>query len=265
MNYKPKPVAMIPCLGVCRGRVVKGHRRNDTVDMGDPVEWAVRYEQAGADALAFLDILAVGERRRPAIDMLRNIVDATNIPVMAIASIRSVAEAELLLTSGASRISFNLNAPPKRKLIQDVARSFGAGYIGMAFEADFNPSLPSRREVCLLGEHTPIGLDAVEFAKSMVDAGVGYLIPTSRPCDGARRGYDVELIRTISDVTGLPTAASGGAGALVHFYEAVRDGHADMLLAASVFLYKTFTLQHIKMYLALNHVPVQNPPDALAL
>ncbi|MDR0993661.1 MAG: imidazole glycerol phosphate synthase subunit HisF [Verrucomicrobiota bacterium] len=260
MKAKKKMVPLVPCIGVRNSRVVKGLRLEELTDVGDPVEWAMKYEQAGADALGFLDITTMTERRKPSVELLRRMIEAVKIPIYATSNIRTVEDVELLLTSGASLVSFSSSVFSKPHLVREAVRAFGSTYIGVSFDVDFNKGMPSRREVYVSGANKRTGVDALTFARKMADAGAGVLIPTSKPCDGVRRGYDVDLIRAVADATGVPTAASGGAGALVHFVDAVRDGHAGMLWAASVFLFNTFTLQHIKMYLALNGIPIQNAP-----
>lgn len=143
----------------------------------------------------------------------------------------------------------------------EAVKQFGGKRIVLAIDADRNRKLPSQREVYIDGGRTPTGTDAVEFAKRMAGLGVGEMLPTSKLGDGSKKGYDLDLIRGIADATKLPTVASGGAGKLIHFLEAVKEGHASTLLAASVFHFGMFTVQQVKVYLAGRGVPVRNPPE----
>ena len=220
-------VGVMPCLDIQGGRVVKGIHFTDLIDAGDPVESAVTYERAGADELAFLDISATIEQRRTVFDVLERVTAAVRMPVTVGGGIRSVGDVEEALAAGAAKVSVSSAAFRNPEFIREAASRFGGERIVLAIDADLNASLPSRREVFIDGGRTPTGVDAIEFARQMAGLGAGAFLPTSKLGDGARRGYDLELIRGIVDATGLPTVASGGAGKLVHFLEAVREGGAS--------------------------------------
>ena len=257
-----KIVSIMPCLDIRGGREVKGIHFADLIDVGDPVACATAYQAAGADELGFLDITATHEKRRTAFEVLRRVTAAVQIPVTAGGGIQSVADVESALEAGAKKVSLSSAAFRDPAFVAEAVKRFGGGGIVVAIDVDRNAKLPSKREVLIEGGRTPTGADAIEFAKKMADLGVGGLLPTSKPCDGAKRGYDLELIRGLVDATKLPTVASGGAGKLIHFLEAVKEGHASALLAASVFHFGTFTVRQVKAYLASQGVAVRNPPLA---
>ena len=253
-------IRIMPCLDIQNGRVVKGIHFTDLIDAGDPVESAVTYEKAGADELGFLDITATLERRGLVIDVLRAVTSAIQVPVTVGGGIRTVSDVERVLEAGAARVSISSAAYRNPAFIGEAAREFGRDAIVLSIDADINPAMPSRREVFVDGGRTPTGTDAVEFARRMAGAGAGMILPTSKLGDGAKKGYDLDLIRDVREATGLPTIASGGAGKLIHFLEAIREGHASVLLAASVFHFGTFTIQQVKAYLAGEGYNVINPP-----
>ena len=255
-----KPIQIMPCLDIQGGRVVKGIHFVDLIDAGDPVACAIAYEASGADKLGFLDITATLEKRRTVFDMLQRVTEAVKIPVIVGGGIQTLADIEAALAAGAAKVSISSAAFRNRDFMAMAVKEFGGKTIILAIDADRNDQLPSRREVFIDGGRTPTGMDAVEFAKEMAGVGVGEMLPTSKLGDGAKRGYDLDLIRAIVDGTKLPTVASGGAGKLVHFLEAVKEGHASTLLAASVFHFGTFTVQQVKAYLVGNGVAVRNPP-----
>ncbi len=257
-----KVVTVMPCLDIRGGRVVKGIHFVDLIDAGDPVACATAYEAAGADELGFLDINATVEKRGTMFDVLRRVTEAVRIPVTVGGGIRSVADVEAALEAGAKKVSISSAAFRDPGFVAEAVRRFGGERIVAAIDADRGEGLPSKREVYIDGGRTPTGVDAVEFAKKMAGLGVGSLLPTSKLGDGSTRGYDLELIRGIADATGLPTVASGGAGMLIHFLEAVTEGHASTLLAASVFHFGTFTVRQVKAYLVREGVAVRNPPVA---
>lgn len=242
------------------GRVVKGIHFVDLVDAGDPVACAAAYEANGADELGFLDIAATVEKRRTMFDVLKRVTAAVKIPVTVGGGIQSLADVEAALAAGARKVSVSSAAFRDPDFVAQAVKQFGGSSIVASIDADRNGKLPSKREVYIDGGRTPTGVDAVEFAKKMADLGVGSLLPTSKPGDGSKRGYDLDLIRAVADATKLPTVASGGAGKLIHFREAVTEGHASTLLAASVFHFGTFTVRQVKVYLAGQGVRVRNPP-----
>ena len=254
-----KVISLMPCLDVRDGRVVKGIHFADMIDVGDPVAFAVAYEASGADGLGFLDIGATVEKRAAAFAVLGRVVAAVKIPVTAGGGIRTLGDVESALAAGAKTVAICSAAAREPEFVAAAVKRYGGAAIVVAIDADRTAKLPSRREVVIDGGRTKTGLDAVEFAKRMADLGVGEILPTSKMGDGTKRGYDLDLIRGIADATGLPTVASGGAGKLIHFLEAVKEGHASTLLAASVFHFGTFTIQQVKTYLAGQGVAVHNP------
>ena len=254
--------SVMPCLSLCRGQVVKSLRFADVIDVGDPVAMAVHYEEAGADEIAVFDIMATFEQRPPAFDLLRLVSSVVKIPVLAGGGIRSLTDVELMLGAGAGKISLSAAAFRDSDFVAEAVKHFGGERIVTAIDAGLHEGMPSKREVLLEGGRLSTGVDAVEFARQMADLGVGSILPTSIWADGTKHGYDLDLTRLISDATSLPTVASGGAGRLIHFLEAVEEGHASALLAASVFHFGTFTVRQVKAYLAAQGVGVLNPPIA---
>ena len=243
------PVRVVPCLDMKDGRVVKGVHFVDLMDAADPVEAAQAYSQGGADEIAFLDITATVEKRRTMFDVLEKVTAAVDVPVTVGGGIKSCEDIEQALKAGASCISISSAAYRDPEMVREAVERFGPGRILVAIDADANDSCPSGREVYIDGGRTATGKDAVEFAGEMAEIGVGQILPTSKATDGTKDGYDIQLTRAIADATGLPVIASGGAGALEHFYEAVADGHASAVLAASVFHFGTFTVRQVKEYL----------------
>ena len=242
-------IRVIPCLDMKDGRVVKGVHFVELADAADPVEAAAAYSAGGADEIAFLDITATVEKRRTMFDVLAKVAAVVDVPLTVGGGIKSCGDIESALASGASRVSISSAAFRTPALVKDAADRFGSDKIIVAIDADVNPSCPSRREVYIDGGRTPTGRDAVEFATEMADAGAGQILPTSKATDGTKDGYDLVLTRAIADATGLPVIASGGAGTLQHFHQAVAEGHADAVLAASVFHFGTFTIRQVKEYL----------------
>jgi cyclase len=238
------------------GRVVKGVHFVDLKDAADPVEAARAYAEGGADEVAFLDITATIEKRRTMFDVLAKVAAVVNVPLTVGGGIKSIADIEQALKSGASNVSISSAAFRDPALVKEAVKRFGAEHIIIAIDADENKSCPSEREVYIDGGRTATGKDAVEFAKEMAALGVGQILPTSKATDGTTAGYDIKLTAEIADATGLPVIASGGAGKLEHFYEVVDKGHASAVLAASVFHFGTFTVRQVKEYLKSRGLPV---------
>ena len=249
-------VSVVPCLDVKEGRVVKGVHFVELRDAADPVEAAQAYSDGGADEIAFLDITATIEKRRTMFDVLEEVATVVKVPLTVGGGIKSCKDVEDALKAGASCVSISSAAYRNPEMVKDAVRSFSTRRIIVAIDADANDSCPSGREVYIDGGRTPTGKDAVEFAKEMAGIGVGRILPTSKTTDGTKDGYDIQLTRAIADATGLPVIASGGAGTLEHFYEAVAQGHARAVLAASVFHFGTFTVRQVKEYLHERGVPV---------
>jgi cyclase len=231
------------------GRVVKGVNFVDLRDAGDPVENAAFYQAEGADELAMLDIAATVENRTTRLEWVKNVASVLTIPLTVGGGIGSMNDIEDVLAAGATKVSMNSAAVKHPGLIQEAAQAFGSEKITVAIDARRNPDMPSGFELVVSGGTKPVGQDAVEWAKQCQALGAGVILPTSMDGDGTLKGYDLEFTRAISDAVDLPVVASGGAGTLEHFYEAVVKGGADVLLAASVFHFRTFSIRQVKEYL----------------
>ncbi|OPY01082.1 MAG: Imidazole glycerol phosphate synthase subunit HisF [Syntrophorhabdus sp. PtaB.Bin047] len=244
-----KTVKIMPCLDMKNGRVVKGVHFVDLKDAGDPVENAAHYEKEGADELAMLDIAATVENRKTRLEWVREVSSVITIPLTVGGGINTTDDIELVLEAGADKVSMNSAAVKDPALVKEAAGRFGSGRIVIAVDARRNAAMPSGFELVVAGGTTPVGKDAVEWAKRCQELGAGTILPTSMDGDGTLKGYDLEFTKAISDAVTLPVIASGGAGTLEHFYEGVVRGGADILLAASVFHYRTFTVRQVKEYL----------------
>jgi len=242
-------VRVIPCLDIKGGRVVKGVHFVELRDAADPVEAARAYSEGGADEVAFLDITATVEGRRTVFDLVARVAEAINVPLTLGGGIKSLEDVGAALAAGASRVSISSAAYRDPSMVREAVARYGGDAVIVAIDADASESCASGREVYIDGGRTPTGRDAVDFAREMAALGVGQLLPTSKATDGVQGGYDLVLTRGIADATGLPVIASGGAGTLEHFYEAVAEGHADAVLAASVFHFGTFSVRQVKQYL----------------
>jgi cyclase len=239
------------------GRVVKGVHFVDLVDAADPVEAARAYSEGGADEIAFLDITATVEKRRTMFDVLEKVAAEVDVPLTVGGGIQSLTDVSQALESGASCVSMSSAAYRDPELVKTAVEKHGADRIIVAIDADASGSCPSGREVYIDGGRTATGKDAVAFALEMKEIGVGQILPTSKATDGTKDGYDLDLTGAIADATGLPVIASGGAGKLEHFYEAVAKGHAQAVLAASVFHFGIFTIRQVKEYLRDRGLPVR--------
>jgi len=249
-------VSIMPCLDMQNGRVVKGVHFIDIQDAGDPVECAKAYCQAGADELALLDITATVEGRKTMLDVVKKVADVTTVPFTVGGGISDVASAEKVLEAGANKISTSSAAFRKPEIIKEMVDKFGADKVTVAIDVDQNGSMPSGYEVYIDGGRTATGADAIEWAKKVDGYGVSVILPTSKAGDGAKTGYDLPVIRAIAQAVSATVVASGGAGTLEHFYEAVEAG-ADVLLAASVFHYHTIDIPELKEYLRSRNVKVK--------
>ena len=230
------------------GRVVKGVHFVDIQDAGDPVECAKAYCEAGADELAMLDITATIENRNTMIDVVRRVAGVVTIPFTVGGGISDVKSAEAVLRAGADKISTSSAVFRKPELIGDMVKAFGPDKVTVAIDVDKNSSLPSGYEVYIDGGRTATGVDAVEWAKRAEGYGVQVILPTSKAGDGAQTGYDLPVIRAIKNAVKAEVVASGGAGKLEHFPEAVKAG-ATILLAASVFHFGLIRIPDLKRYL----------------
>ena len=242
------PIRIMPCLDMQEGRVVKGVHFVDIRDAGDPVECARAYCEAGADELALLDITATVEGRATMLDVVRRVAEATTVPFTVGGGISDVATAEKVLEAGADKVSTSSAAFRKPDLVPELVEAVGREKVTVAIDVDRNPSLSSGYEVYIDGGRTATGADAVEWAKRVDGFGVPVILPTSKAGDGARTGYDLPVIRAIDEAVSAEVVASGGAGELEHFYEAVEAG-AAILLAASVFHFGMISIPELKEYL----------------
>ena len=247
---------IIPCLDVNNGRVVKGINFVNLKDAGDPVSVGEAYSKAGADELVFLDITASNERRATVADMVREVAKKVFIPFTVGGGIRTVDDVRAILREGADKVAVNSAAIDRPELIREAAEKFGSQCVVLAIDA-------KRREdgngwsVYKFGGRIDMGLDAVEWAKKGVELGAGEILLTSMDCDGTKNGYDIELTRAVADAVSVPVIASGGAGELSHFYDALTEGGADAALAASLLHYKELEINQVKEYLAEKGVPVR--------
>ena len=230
------------------GRVVKGVHFVDIRDAGDPVECAKAYCQAGADELALLDITATVENRATMLDVVKRVAEVTTIPFTVGGGIRDVASAAAVIQAGADKVSVSSAAFRKPEVISQMIAEFGPEKVTVAIDVDQNESLPSGYEVYIDGGRTATGDDAIEWAKKVDGLGVPVILPTSKAGDGAKTGFDLPVIKAMADACSAKIVASGGAGKLEHFYEAVEAG-ATVLLAASVFHFHIIDIGELKDYL----------------
>ena len=252
---------VIPCLDVTAGRVVKGISFVNLRDAGDSVELAAFYDREGADELVFLDITASSDDRRTMIDVVERTADQVFIPLTVGGGIRSVEDIQGLLRAGADKTSINTSAIQEPDLIRRGADRFGSQCIVVAIDARRAGRDPAtgcaRWEVYTHGGRRPTGLDAVEWARRVVDYGAGEILLTSMDADGQQTGYDLELTKAVSEAVSVPVIASGGAGRLEHFASGLREGGADAVLAASLFHFGTLRVAQVKRYLVDQGLPVR--------
>ena len=246
---------VIPCLDVKNGRVVKGVSFVNLRDAGDPVECAVAYDKKGADELVLLDITATHEGRGTMVDIVTRVAKSIFIPFTVGGGIRTTDDFKELLRAGADKISVNSAAVRNPDLINEAAQKFGSQCVVCAIDAKRRAE--GGWEVYLNGGRLPTGIDAVEWAKEAVSRGAGEILLTSMDCDGQKTGYDIELTKAVSEVVGVPVIASGGAGALEHFYDALTVGKADAVLAASLFHFNEIPISDLKAYLQKQGIPVR--------
>ncbi|MCI6499280.1 MAG: imidazole glycerol phosphate synthase subunit HisF [Lachnospiraceae bacterium] len=247
---------IIPCLDVNNNRVVKGINFVNLKDAGDPVEVAAAYDKAGADEVVFLDITASSDARRTVVDMVRRVAEKVFIPFTVGGGIRTVDDFKELLREGADKISINSSAINTPGLISDAADKFGSQCVVVAIDAKRRAD-GSGWNVYKNGGRIDVGLDAVEWAMKAAKLGAGEILLTSMDCDGTKDGYDIELTRMIAENVPIPVIASGGAGKMEHFYDALTEGKADAALAASLFHYKELEINDLKNYLNEKGVPVR--------
>ena len=249
---------IIPCLDVTAGRVVKGVNFVGLRDAGDPVEIAKRYDEQGADELTFLDITASSDERGLILPIIEAVAAQVFIPMTVGGGVRSVEDVRRLLNAGADKVSINTAAVQNPQLVADAADRFGAQCIVVAVDAKRVPdAVPSRWEVFTHGGRRATGLDAVDWGRKMEAFGAGEILLTSMDRDGTRQGFDIELTRAFSDALGVPVIASGGVGSLDHMADGVLLGHADAVLAASIFHYGEFTVRQAKEFMAQRGIEVR--------
>jgi cyclase len=249
---------IIPCLDVKGGRVVKGTSFVQLRDAGDPVELASFYYKEGADELVFLDITATPEGRDTLVDVVESISEEVFMPLTVGGGLRSISDMRRMLKAGADKVSINTAAVLKPSLIRDGADKFGSQCIVVAIDAKrVESSKEPQWKVYIYSGQKPTEMDALAWARQVVELGAGELLLTSMDADGHKAGYDIELTRTISEAVSVPVIASGGAGTLEDLYQALVLGKADAILAASIFHYGTYSIHETKEYLAKRGIPIR--------
>ena len=244
-----EPIKIMPCLDMKNGKVVKGVHFVDIKEAGDPVENASFYQAEGADELAMLDIAATLENRKTRLEWVQKVSAVLSIPLTVGGGIASIEDIEMVLGAGASKVSMNSAAVKNPDLVNQAAKKYGSEKITVAIDAKRNVAMPSGFELVVSGGTLPIAKDAVTWAKTCQELGAGVILPTSMDGDGTKAGYDIPFTKAISSAVTLPVVASGGAGKLEDFYEAVVEGGASVLLAASVFHFRLLKIKDVKDYL----------------
>lgn len=246
---------IIPCLDVKDGRVVKGINFLDLVDAGDPVAQAKAYDAGGADELCFLDITASSDNRGILYDVISRVAEACFMPLTVGGGVRTLEDIRQLLLAGADKVSINTEAVRRPEFVREAAEKFGNQCIVVAIDAKH---VAERKfEIFTHGGRNPTGIDAVEWATRMAAYGAGEILLTSMDRDGTKIGTNLPLTRAVADAVGIPVIASGGIGKLAHFAEAIHDGHASAVLAASVFHFGTFSIAQVKEYLHREGIAVR--------
>ncbi|UJP05962.1 MAG: imidazole glycerol phosphate synthase subunit HisF [Nitrosomonas sp.] len=250
---------IIPCLDVTNGRVVKGVNFVALRDAGDPVEISRRYDEQGADELTFLDITASSDNRDLILHIIEAVASQVFIPLTVGGGVRQVDDVRRLLNAGADKVSINTSAVLNPQLVAEASDHYGSQCIVVAIDAKkvSAPDETSRWEVFTHGGRKPTGIDTIEWAKKMQSYGAGEILLTSMDRDGTRNGFDLALTRAVSDAVDIPVIASGGVGNLDHLVDGILQGHADAVLAASIFHYGEFTVQQAKAYMAVHGIEVR--------
>ncbi|ARU31154.1 imidazole glycerol phosphate synthase subunit HisF [Sulfuriferula sp. AH1] len=246
---------IIPCLDVNAGRVVKGVNFVGLRDAGDPVEIARRYDREGADELTFLDITASSDQRDLILPIIEAVASEVFIPLTVGGGVREVNDVRRLLNAGADKVSINTTAVSNPQMVADAAARFGSQCIVVAIDAKANAE--GRWEVYTHGGRNATGLDAVEWAIKMQNLGAGEILLTSMDRDGTKSGFNIPLTRAVSDAVGIPVIASGGVGTLQHLADGVIQGHADAVLAASIFHFGEFSIHEAKLHMLQNGIEVR--------
>ena len=244
-----------PCLDVTAGRVVKGVNFVELKDAGDPVEIARRYNDQGADELTFLDITASSDQRDLILNIIEDVSSQVFIPLTVGGGVRTVEDVRRLLNAGADKVSINTSAVTNPQLVADASSRYGSQCIVVAIDA--KQVSPGKWEIFTHGGRNPTGLEAISWAKKMEQLGAGEILLTSMDKDGTKSGFDLELTRAISDAVSIPVIASGGVGNLQHLADGVLEGHADAVLAASIFHYGEYTVQEAKKFMSDQNIPVR--------
>jgi cyclase len=251
---------VIPCLDVDGGRVKKGVRFKELRDAGDPVAVAAAYDAQGADEVCFLDITASSDGRATMLDVVRATADRVFLPLTVGGGVRSVEDVRALLLAGADKAGINTAAVADPELVRRAADAFGNQAIVVAVDARRVPgATPTRWEVYTHGGRRPTGIDAVAWCERMAAGGAGELLLTSMDRDGTRDGFDLELVRAVADRVPIPVIASGGVGNLEHLYQGIAEGHAEAVLAASIFHFGEATVGQAHDYLRARGIPVRDP------
>jgi cyclase len=247
---------IIPCLDVKDNRVVKGVHFVNLRDAGDPVELGARYSDDGADELVFLDITATIRSRKTIVELVEKVAENVFIPFTVGGGIQTVEQMDELLRSGAEKVSVNTAAVQNPNLLTEAARRFGNQCVVLAIDARRSKAKPDKWQVCVKAGSEPTDIDAVEWAAKGEKLGAGEILLTSMDADGTKAGYDIELIKSVTEAVNIPVIASGGAGKLEHLYEAIVDGGADAVLMASITHFENYTIKQMKEYLAGRGIPV---------
>ena len=251
---------VIPCLDVDGGRVKKGVRFKELRDAGDPVAVAAAYDAQGADEVCFLDISASSDGRATTLDVVRATAERVFLPLTVGGGVRSVEDVRALLLAGADKVGINTAAISDPDLVRRAADAFGNQAIVVAVDARREAGEPERWQVFTHGGRRPTGIDAVSWCARMAEAGAGEILLTSMDRDGTRDGFDLALTRAVADRVGVPVIASGGVGTLEHLYEGIAEGHAEAVLAASIFHFGEFTVGQAHDYLRARGVAVRDQP-----
>jgi len=246
---------IIPCLDVTAGRVVKGINFVELRDAGDPVEIARRYDEQGADEITFLDITATSDGRDLILPIIEAVASQVFIPLTVGGGVRSVDDVRRLLNAGADKISVNSAAVANPQLVHDIAQKYGSQCVVVAIDA--KKTGDNKWEVFTHGGRKPTGMDVVEWAQKMESLGVGEVLLTSMDRDGTKSGFDLALTRAVSDAVSVPVIASGGVGGLQDLADGIKQGHADAVLAASIFHYGQHTIQEAKRFMAEQGIPMR--------
>lgn len=246
---------IIPCLDVNNGRVVKGTNFINLRDAGDPIEVGKQYDKAGADELVFLDITASCDARNIKAELVRKVAETIFIPFTVGGGIRSVEDFKMILREGADKVAVNSAAIMNPNLISEAADKFGSQCVVVAIDAKRRTD--GGWNIFKNGGRVDMGIDAIEWAVQAEKLGAGEILLTSMDCDGTKAGYDIELTRLVAESVSIPVIASGGAGTKEHFYEALTEGKAEAVLAASLFHYKELEIQDLKKYLRDKGVSVR--------